>query len=82
MCWFKDARSRAMWAAIARRSFMRFDFSHQTKEPNCTFCGMPIRKGAEVYYNKGTYHPGCAVSVAQGNKENKIASTEPTIRQR
>lgn len=50
---------------------MQFQNAHN---PNCTFCGLPILRGAEVFYNKGTYHPGCAATVAK-EKKNETAHT-------
>ena len=49
--------------------------------PNCTFCGLAIRRGLQVQLNKKNYHPGCAVRVAN-DKENKVASTKQTTQQR
>jgi len=83
MNWYKDARNRALWANLARRSLMRTQHLPSSKLPNCTFCGLEIRRGLQVRLNRNNYHPGCAVKVAH-EKERDIADnrqvTEPLKR--
>src|SRR2546423_1802570 len=69
-----DRRRRAKPSKTVRQRFpVKEEEMNANAPPDCHLCNLPIFKGTEVFLNKETFHPNCAVVAAKEKKHGSNA---------